>query len=109
MKRKAFTLVELLVVISIIGCIATIIAGVVFKSTAPEPPPWLDWNGTEMNRNLPSPITEHRGEAIPITLHGHKYTVIYNGPDDVKIFPQKELEDEKLSPPNRKSDQKSLP
>jgi prepilin-type N-terminal cleavage/methylation domain-containing protein len=102
MKRKAFTLVELLVVISIIGCIATIIAGVVFA------PPFSP-SSNEMNRNLPPPITERRGEAIPITLHGHKYTVIYNGPDDVKIFPQKELEDEKLSPPNRKSDQKSLP
>jgi prepilin-type N-terminal cleavage/methylation domain-containing protein len=96
MSRKAFTLVELLVVVVILLTLAGLLIPAAIYSTKEKSPP-------NPFMTLPSPPSLKGGEAIPITIHGLKYTIIYRGPDDVEIYRQKECEDASISSENRKS------
>lgn len=93
--RKAFTLVELLVVVAIVMILASLTVSSAFKI----------FGGGQQQVALPKeplPATVHlsqgptdsqdvewKGSIHKITIEGNKYEILYNGPDDVKIRREK--------------------
>ena len=105
-SKKAFTLVELLVVIAILGVLIAILLPAIFavmNGKSKEPSITHMPVAPVVSQSVMDKSQKKSGEAIPITLHGLKYTIIYNGPDDVEIYRQKECEDATNSSTDRKA------
>ena len=93
--KKAFTLVELLVAIAIIGILASLIISVIVSLAGRNNPP----QKVKMPVNMPTiqkPVETTNGALISIgenaysvEIQGHEFRIVYYNEDKAEIFPVK--------------------